>query len=284
MDQPMPTSRRGSNSPMFDKEWSVRYDKCTKGVRELQHILLKVDASVKKYGSIEDSLVLRKHVERMISETVEVISKLSIDIIELSDIVDKELDLSVEEINNFDKYEFETISPKLISKKKAEMKMAKQFKDTVVLFKHIQTKAVEKAKEFVLKAKDASKRTARRDQFMKKKIKSAAELLEADIVVEQLPDHLTELPVEECQVFMENREKQLVRMETDLDKMKSVVIELDHLEQNQSSALDRLERKNSKYGKETSFGEDFKKFISKNYCWIILAITAGIVVILIVVH
>lgn len=284
-----PSTRRGSNNDEFDKEWEKRFQWCSKQIQDLLLKSASIEKQIKKYGTAEDSLAHRRSVEVSIAGAVDFISKVSVDIVELSDMVDAALDLDIETINNFDKYEdFDDISPKLIQKKRSEIKLAKKFKDSVDLFMKIQSRAVEKSKEFVLKVKGAPSKNARRDQFLKAQKKDNAPAADQTATinvqhaqVETLPDALTQVSAEECRVIVQERTAELVRMQSDVDKVASLVANITDLEANHSDVIDRLMlRRDSSKLKSTRW-ERIAAAVKKNYCWFVLGASAGLILILI---
>ena len=114
----------------FESKWTEFHQLCATNLNQILSNISKLEAQIDIYGTIVDGTDHRKKVEELKNETIQLITKTSLDVIHLAKIIDEALDLTVEQANrDFSKIEsVQDLPIELVNKKRTEIQLSKDFK------------------------------------------------------------------------------------------------------------------------------------------------------------
>lgn len=243
---PLVNNRRGSNSKQFDIEWTTLHQTCIVGIEMILANNSKMLAMIDCYGSVDDSSERRSQVDRLKHETVVQVTRTNVDVIQLAQLTDAELDLTVAEANELDKIDsIDDLSPKLITKKREEVRVSKEFKDAVYAFQSIQKQAAERAHEFVMRARAASGSKSRREKFLKQHREKIAVAKTAALFLDANDDTFQDL--------IAARQSDAVQLDNDASQMSFVVEGMDKRLLMQGKSLHDMEYANESANNNHNF-------------------------------
>lgn len=143
------------HNPHFHRQWQQLYDTAEDGVHTLLRNVRKLRQQVNVYGTVQDSHDYRRAVNQLKMDTVQLVTKTNVEIINLAKRTDEQWEGTASSSS--------CPSEEMVEKKKLEMQLSREFKDALQEFQDVQKHAALMAKKFVLRARAASlKKTASR--------------------------------------------------------------------------------------------------------------------------